>query len=144
MNAELELFCPRMKVTKIDKWTRQADEEPMRATVVLEDGRIYSFGPVIIPKTLIRWQSFLHWRVDACIGETAAGMVPSCRVELPKEDTWREGVWMYAQPITCDTVVTLGDGSKWHGWVTFPKCRFNCFTGYADEVVARGELRHIC
>lgn len=137
--ATVSLYCPPMKIAKVNGELRRTAAEPMTATIVLDDGTKYTIPDVTIPPTLVRKCGLLSWEVDPCVGQDASEIVV---VKLPSEPVHfeLEYLTMVAEAINAPLTFTLPSGDVWEGSVRFPDAPFNLLTQEAEAVTATGTL----
>jgi hypothetical protein len=141
--ANVSLFCPAMKFTRIDRDTFMTAYEPMRATITFSEGGVLVVENVGIQPTPVRKVTELHWKVDPCTGEGTDAAGNSVLVSLPFEyvvfEFWE--LSMVAKAILCGFDLALVGGAKWRGYVLLPDCRTSLLTHTAEAITGTGTIQ---
>jgi hypothetical protein len=135
----ISIYCPKMKITKINGKLHKTAAEPMRVTIMWDDGTTTIIPDVIIPITEVDRIGLLHWRVKRCVGADKDNYVI---VSLPEEDVCFRLLkfGMVAVAINALVITNLPGKGQWSGEVEFPNCRTGIFTMTAAAVTANGLL----
>ncbi len=139
--GRVSIYCPPMRITRVDRKTKRTAAEPMIATIWLPSNpeRQLTIRNVVIPETLVHRVSMFHWRVDQCTG-SGLDNGNQLTVTLDAEDVEfdLQDFQIVAKAVRGVGTLTLADGQVGSVDVMFPDCVTDLFSMVASSVTAEG------